>query len=123
MTKSTPDLQGKAVRIPQEKRDRPVPHLLKLRAKQHLELASSFNFEHASHGPVQACVEEGGNLAGYKTFGATSPACLSEGDARVLRYLSEAMVERWSGKETPENFVFASLTFVTLLYPVCFGLG
>lgn len=70
MTKSTPDLQGKAVRIPQEKRDRPEPHLLKLRAKQHLELASSFNFEHASHGPVQACVEEGGNLAGYKTFGA-----------------------------------------------------
>lgn len=70
MTKSTPDLQGKAVRIPQEKRDGPVPHLLKLRAKQHLELASSFNFERASHGPVQACVEEGGNLAGYKTFGA-----------------------------------------------------
>ena len=70
MTKSTPDLQGKAVRIPQEKRDGPVPHLLKLRAKQHLELASSFNFEHASHGPVQPCVEEGGNLAGHKTFGA-----------------------------------------------------
>ena len=116
MTKSTPDLQGKAVRIPQEKRDCPVHHLLKLRAKQHLELASSFNFEHASHGPCRPVSRKAGTWLDTKPSAPTSPACLSEGDARALRYLSEAMVERWSGKETPENFCFRKphFCYVTL---------
>ena len=123
VTKSTRDLQRKAIRIPLEKRDCLVRHLLKLCAKQHLELASSFNFEHASHGPLRACVEEGGNLAGYKTFAAYVTGlppwrrCESTGTCP----------KQWSsgdmGKKLQKIFGFLSLTFVTSLYPVCFGLS
>ena len=64
-------------------------------------------------GPVS---RKAGTWLDTKPSAPTSPACLSEGDATALRYLSEAMVERWSGKETPENFCFRKphFCYVTL---------
>lgn len=66
--------------------------------------------------PCRPVSRKAGTWLDTKPSAPTSPACLSEGDARPLRYLSEAMVERWSGKETSENFCFRKphFCYVTL---------